>query len=925
MILKFNSHHTNFGKKKGNNGNSLIFIFSVFLLFIMITCIMLSSVQATVINVGSGDFGDIQASLNSATSGDVINLGTNNYATGSSGISNGIDVKCSNITIQGSSPSNKATLDGEGANRLFLVNETDITFKNILFKNGKYHNNTGGAIKAAQKITIINCTFQSNVGDSGGAVMLHDDATGSKIIDCIFTNNNCGLVGDNDFAEGGALTIRASNVEVINCNFPGNSAPVRAGALAISTDALNTVIKNCNFQNNYAPRGGAIYIITSNSQIINCNFKNNKATDGNGGAIYALATFTSSQNVFEKNTGINGGAIYSNSTFNISNSNFKENNGTNGGAIFTTATLILRNLNFTNNKATSNGGAIYSTNALTISNSNFNTNAASNGGVIYSINTLSVSNSNLNNNKATNGGAIYSSNTLTVSNSNFNSNSASNGGAIYSKSTATISGSSKFTSNSANYGSGIYSSSVLNLASTVSFVNNLAPSNIAISLPNGITYNYASITVDNVKYTPTEVKIVLTKNDNYKDAVWSTNIVNLNGKKQTLSKYLSGRTVTLNNQYSGKTDSNGVALIKYIVNSLTSFNGLDKQSSKESFSFSAKFAGDKLYKASSASISVKAYVSSRDINSYWNLKTTKVTTVKKYNKYKVTNTGWYKWNGKKWAKISKAPTSSGTWYIRKNSRWIGYNAKSSSIFKKSKYTKIVKFRKLISSTTTKTKELNPYVNVNLTVSTSVNGGKYTKKSFNKIYVKSTEEIYYLTNEYSKKLSDKINSKDGRINVNNTIMRNVVKSICKKINGQITGQKKYQAIFYWQATHISYQGYKNSHFNATDVYWRMNKWSSKHANCVDQSILLVSLLRTAGVPSYFINAPKGSCYAKYGHVYVKVYKNNKEQEILDTVARDSPGKPSWGGRSGAGSPIVKEILYFYKCSKSNHNHHNLNNS
>ncbi|KZX11675.1 transglutaminase-like superfamily protein [Methanobrevibacter curvatus] len=152
------------------------------------------------------------------------------------------------------------------------------------------------------------------------------------------------------------------------------------------------------------------------------------------------------------------------------------------------------------------------------------------------------------------------------------------------------------------------------------------------------------------------------------------------------------------------------------------------------------------------------------------------------------------------------------------------------------------------------------------------------------------------------------------------MRKVVVSVCKNISGEITGEKKMRKIFKWQRSNIEYQFYKNSHFKATDVYWRINKWDKDHANCVDQSILLVSLLRTAGVPSYFIHAEAGKCYADYGHVYVKAYESNAKQTILDTTASKDPGKPSGWSGSGAGTSHINGIFYSHTCKKENHYHH-----
>jgi len=688
-------------------------------------------------------------------------------------------------------------------------------------------------------------------------------ANNVRLENIIFENANA-------HAYGGAIDSKNPNLTIINCEFRNNRAMV--GAIILGDVSNNVIIQNCTFINNVAAYsdtsggggGGAIDSHASNGRIINCNFIGNSAIGGGGAIVFMFGT---------------------------------------------------------NN---------------TVSGCTFNNNIAPNGGAIATL-TLGT--------------------TLRITNSNFKTNSA-------------------------NYGSAIHSNNNLYLSGN-SFSNNKAKTSIALSLPYGIRYNLVSVITDKGKYDPTVVRAVLTKNDNIVDAIWQTNSGStyIDNKKQTPNNLLANQELILNSKYSLKTDSKGVALIKFNENTLTDFKGLTKTSSGYTYKFSVSYGGNNLYASSSASLSASAKVSNNIVDSYWNLMTKKVTSTKTTTTYAINKTGWFK-KAITYTKVSK-PSSSGTWkkYNTKTKKWesskaytsatsatkVSYkNVKNNVVYlinktgwyKKSSWIKVSKpsssgtwkkyntktktwnssgaytsatsatkvyYKNTITTSSSVNNGLAPYVNSNLEITTTVNGksSKYMQKG---VYVGSTEDIYLINNEYDKSLNSKINTKDNRVQVNDNTMKNIVKQACRVIDGKITGEKKMEKIFYWQRKRINYQGYKNGHFKATDVHWRMiNGPNKKHANCVDQSILLVSLLRTASVPAYFIHAPKGNCYASYGHVYVKAYKSNTVQIILDTTANDHPGKPKWGGRSGSGTSHVNGIFYKYTCSKTNWNHHNLNNT
>ncbi|MDR1721669.1 MAG: hypothetical protein LBR24_01310 [Methanobrevibacter sp.] len=601
-----------------------------------------SVVSATSYDVSGTSFTDIQDSVTSASNGDTINLGSKTYVNTDG---KAITINKDNLILQGSD--SMATLDAKSLNRSLVITGSNVILRNIIFKNGKM-NEGGGAIRVESKITVENCQFTSNHGDSGGAIIFIDNSGGSKIINSKFTSNRCDVIGANAFAEGGAITIRSPNVEITGCEFTSNVGHTRAGAIAVSEDGQNAVIKNCKFTSNSAPIGGAISIYGTGAKIIDSNFTSHKISS-NGGAIFSGVPFT-----------INGSILNSNS-----------------GA---------------------NGGAIYSTGAITIIKTSFSSNSATNGGAIYSTSSLALSGSSFSSNKATNGGAIYSTASLTISGTSFSSNSATNGGAIYTSSATTLNGNSKFDGNIANYGSGIYTKGTLTVSST-SFTNNKASTKMVADLPEGI------------KYGNFKLRLTLTKNDNYLDAVYSTGKVSYNGKVQSANNYLSGVNVVLNGA-SGKTNSKG-EFITYATTRFNKYYGLSSKSNTKTLTISGSFAGNNLYKSSSDKRTVAGKVISNSILSYHNIKVTKNTT----SYFMIKADGWYKKVDNKWKKISTKGKNIGTWYKydEKTKKYV----KSSAYTKDSSKTTVYFMREAVIS------YFRPHVKSNLGIQYTFNGKKYS--------------------------------------------------------------------------------------------------------------------------------------------------------------------------------------------------------
>lgn len=112
----------------------------------------------TLSETGDGSFAELNNTVNGGTS-NSINL-TRDYAySGSDTIKDGILINTDNLVIDGQGH----TIDAKGQSRIFYVNSTTVTLKNIIFINGNAFDKSGGAIYGyGDNLRVINCTFINN-------------------------------------------------------------------------------------------------------------------------------------------------------------------------------------------------------------------------------------------------------------------------------------------------------------------------------------------------------------------------------------------------------------------------------------------------------------------------------------------------------------------------------------------------------------------------------------------------------------------------------------------------------------------------------------------------------------------------------------------------------------------------------------------
>ncbi len=254
-----------------------------------------------------------------------------------------IHLKDGEYNLKGSVSSYNVTFIGESSQNTIISNavfsSSSLVLKNINLKSSKITNSgkltaqnvvfrdsysTKGAVIASDtynaNINIINCTFENNHAQSGGAIYATKEGV-MNIQDSTFINNYAQNFGGAIVAESGInLTIKKS--KFINDYSVGDAA----GAIYLR-DIDKFIAQNLEFINCTATFGGAITSLRSNITLFNISAQNNKAKY-NGGAFYSMYGYITLKNsVFKGNTAENGGAVFVDGAeiFNIYSNKFISN------------------------------------------------------------------------------------------------------------------------------------------------------------------------------------------------------------------------------------------------------------------------------------------------------------------------------------------------------------------------------------------------------------------------------------------------------------------------------------------------------------------------------------------------------------------------------------------------------------------------
>ena len=184
-------------------------------------------------------------------------------------------IRCDN----GSSPSISNCVFRANAERaIFCENGCTLTFTDCIFEQNQ--GLSGGAIVSDQSTIILSgCRFEGNSTTwDGGALACGFSSV--QISDCEFIENNARSAGAIDFADGTTFNIS-------DCLFARNSANESAGAILMFCGVAGTY-ERCTFDSNEASVGGAALYIekVSDAHIKECTFWGHTAAGYYGSAIY---------------------------------------------------------------------------------------------------------------------------------------------------------------------------------------------------------------------------------------------------------------------------------------------------------------------------------------------------------------------------------------------------------------------------------------------------------------------------------------------------------------------------------------------------------------------------------------------------------------------------------------------------------------
>ncbi len=247
---------------------------------------------------GTGDFPTIQAAVNAATDGDIIEL-TNGIFVGEGNRDIDFLGKSATVRSQGGNPET-CIIDCCGSeadpHRGFIFQSDegpDSVVEGITITHG-WTSMGGGGIHCEEfaSPTITLCIFLENVAAIGGGMC---GGAFSRVTDCSFIGNEgirgggmartwatilsgCTFVA-NSATYGGGIYMRSScSPSLIGCAFEENSASHSGGALHVEQHC-HPLTEYCTLTGNSAPIGGAVYIsIESSPSFVNCTLSGNSST-----------------------------------------------------------------------------------------------------------------------------------------------------------------------------------------------------------------------------------------------------------------------------------------------------------------------------------------------------------------------------------------------------------------------------------------------------------------------------------------------------------------------------------------------------------------------------------------------------------------------------------------------------------------------
>ncbi len=136
----------------------------------------------------------------------------------------------------------------------------------------------GAAIHCTEQssVDLTDCEFRTQFCLFGGGVVMCEDASSVTATNCLFHLNGVKMPAPGG---GAILCLDGSSATLTGCVFHGNNADVGGAASIQSSEAT---FDGCTFFDNESVRGGGIYLYQSTAQIVGCTFYGNWSSGAGG-------------------------------------------------------------------------------------------------------------------------------------------------------------------------------------------------------------------------------------------------------------------------------------------------------------------------------------------------------------------------------------------------------------------------------------------------------------------------------------------------------------------------------------------------------------------------------------------------------------------------------------------------------------------
>lgn len=265
-----------------------------------------SSAFATVLNVPSSAYPNIQAAINASGNGDTIYVAAGTYKESLSWAGKDLTIQGAGEGLSIVDPS--AASGGPGGRCLLASGLTSASsIGGFTFRNGYAPGDYGGGIAIVTgSPSVTNCTFAGNRGDAAGGE-IYAGSGSALVTHCTFSGNSASF-GGGMFSDSGSPT-------VTHCTFAGNSASgngggmYNTGAYPATISDLNVI--NCVFTGNSAgDSGGGLYCFLTSASVINCVFSGNSASYLGGGMCSDASDVNVANCTFTGNSVHYGGGMF---------------------------------------------------------------------------------------------------------------------------------------------------------------------------------------------------------------------------------------------------------------------------------------------------------------------------------------------------------------------------------------------------------------------------------------------------------------------------------------------------------------------------------------------------------------------------------------------------------------------------------------